>query len=529
MARGIAVIDAETDPFKKGRITIKPFVWGYYNGSEYHQFTTTADLVEFIQDRDEIIYAHNGGKFDFHLGLLEYIEPYGELMIINGRISKMSIGACELRDSWNIIPVKLADYKKDEVDYAIFEETERHKWHNWETITKYLKSDCVYLFELIDRFVAEYGMHLTQAGASMKQWEKISPLPVPRTDADFYNQFAPYYYGGRVECFERGILDVDFDVVDINSAYPDAMLRQHPYSPNFSTYRGYKPNADFYRLRCVSRGAFPFRGHGGTLSFPTDGERREYTITGWELQAAIDTKSISEVEYIESIIFCSHVDFSEYILKNYNLRLAATEAGDLAGRLLYKLAMNSLYGKFAANPENYKEYMVVPMEEAAGIAGIGWQFGGELGPWALAEAPISEERQRYYNVATGASITGFVRAKLWRAIHGSGRVLYCDTDSLAVVGPGDDIIIGDKLGQWKNEGAFDRAGIAGKKLYIFRGVFDKEKGERNYKTAAKGVRLTNSQLWRVASGKEVFASNLAPTFSVHKSPHIISRRINLTA
>src|SRR5574343_877900 len=56
----IAVIDCETDPFAKGRTVIRPFIWGYYNGAEYREFRETHTLVEFLCERDEIVYAHNG-------------------------------------------------------------------------------------------------------------------------------------------------------------------------------------------------------------------------------------------------------------------------------------------------------------------------------------------------------------------------------------------------------------------------------------------------------------------------------------
>jgi len=117
---------------------------------------------------------------------------------------------------------------------------------------------------------------------------------------------------------------------------------------------------------------------------------------------------------------------------------------------------------------------------------------------------------------------------LWRAIHSSKGVLYCDTDSIAVEGKGAAVPVGDKLGQWKLEGRFDKAGIAGKKLYIFRGVADSE-GHRKYKTASKGVRLTNRELWRVAAGGTVRYEAEEPTYSTHKAPAFVNRLIGRTA
>lgn len=554
--RSISVIDAETDPFRKGRVP-RPFVWGWYNGTRFKTFDTGAELAAWIGERDEICYAHNGGRFDFHF-LLEYLEPYTDLTIINGRIACCRIGLCELRDSFCIIPQGLASYQKDEIDYGLFEPGERDKKKNREAIIDYLRSDCVNLYDMVRAFVDRFGAQLTLASSAMKQWQKISKEigipPCERTDEAFYNEFAPYYYGGRVECFASGIIDTDFSVYDINSAYPYAMLHQHPYSANYSRVSGYEPKADFYRLSCISHGALPFRGLGGEdgksfgLRFPRDNVVREYTVTGWEYAAARATKSISRVKVHESITFARHVDFSEYINTWWREREIAKANNDALGSLFAKLMMNSLYGKFAANPDNYANYMNVPhtpkyirllsADDPSPAPTSGgrstsasrtrrWKWGGELGPWLLAQADLEEHAKRYYNVATGASITGFVRAMLWRAIHASRGVLYCDTDSIAVERPGKDVRLSAQLGDWKHEGDFDRAGIAGKKLYIFRGKL--KDGKREYKTASKGVKLTNEQLWRVAKGGTVSYTSDVPTFSVKESPRFITRRVVNTA
>lgn len=519
--RKIAVSDAETDPFLFGRVP-RPFAWGYYDGVQYREWWNDHEgYIAFLKSQPVICYAHNGGKFDWHFTLAD-LNPYDDIMIINGRIAKCYIGVCECRDSYNILPVPLAAYKKDKIDYKIMEASERNKPHNKKKIREYLKSDCVYLYELIQRFIQLYGIQITQASAALNQWKKISGNKPPQSTKEFYDAFSPYYYGGRVECFESGIINTDFSVYDINSAYPFAMQNLHPYSGEFSRIEKFVPDADFYRVRCVSRGAFPYRGEGNPgefagLRFPSDGKRRNYYVTGWEYDAAIETKQIKEVEVLESVTFVDHVDFKEYIEHFYNMRLLAKAQKNEAESLFAKLLMNSLYGKFAANPENYRNYMIVPMDVIPGLGPMGWSFAGELGPWALAEAPLDDEQKRYYNVATGASITGFVRAMLLRAIATSRGVMYCDTDSIAVRQKGSALPMGEKLGQWKFEGSFDKAGIAGKKLYIFRGIPDRA-GHRKFKTASKGARLTHAQLWEVAAGGIVISSLEAPKFSASASP-----------
>lgn len=552
MKRGFAVADCETDPFKIGRIP-KPFVWGYYDGREFRLFHSTREFVRFVKTQNVICYAHNGGKYDWHF-LLPELSEYSDIQIINGRIARVMLGAAELRDSYNILPVPLRAYKKDDIDYAMMEKTERHKPKIWAKIIKYLRSDCVYLYELIERFIAMYGVQITQASAAMGQWKAISQKELPNSTAEFYEQISPYYYGGRVECFESGIIEAEFSVYDINSAYPRAMLTDHPYSTNYVTVDGYEKEADFYRVKGVSSGAFPFRGEGNPhqfsgLRFPNDDSERVYTVTAWEYDAAIRTRTVARAKVLESLVFGAHTDFANYINHFYRMRLDANKRGDKAESLFAKLLMNSLYGKFAANPDNYKDYMIVPMDVIGGLHDAGWQFAGELGPWGLAQAPLQESQMRYYNVATGASITGYVRAMLWEAICSSKGVLYCDTDSIAVRKKGSRVILGEKLGQWKYEGSFDKAGIAGKKLYIFRKILDAKsecgscdrKGKKaierchseicpgKHKRASKGARLTDAELWEVAAGGFIRFTPDVPTFSVTKAPRFTSRDIKFTA
>lgn len=535
--RRIAVVDCETDPFQCGRVP-KPFVWGYYDGERYRQWPenpvplNAKPFVKFLRDTPQICYAHNGGKFDWHF-LLDQFEPYDDVMVINGRIAKGFIGLTECRDSYNILPVPLKAYKKDDIDYRLMEEDLRYKPENWRKISEYLKSDCIYLYELVSRFIDAFGLQLTQAGAAMAQWKKISMMDTPRTDAEFYERLSPYYYGGRVQCFRSGIVNTRFSVYDINSAYPRAMMESHPYTSEMEISDDYMPDADFYRVECVSRGAFPFRGEGNPeefagLRFPDDNQVREYTITGWEYEAAKELGALSRVKVKESIYFPGRTDFRKYIEHFYNMRLRAKAKGNEAESLFAKLLMNSLYGKFAANPENYRNYIIVPMDMIPALDSQGWAFAGELGPWALGSAPLDESAQRFYNVATGASITGYVRAMLFRAIASSKGMLYCDTDSIACEKAGSFVKLGDQLGQWKHEGNFDKAGIAGKKLYIFRGVPGKG-GKREIKLASKGARLTEAQLWELARGGDVEFISDVPTFSVRKAPAFVNRKIRYTA
>jgi len=547
----VAVCDCETDPFKKGRVDISPFLWGFYDGEEYREFETTDAFVGFVREWPGILYAHNGGKFDWHF-LLPHLDALQKLLIINGRIAKATIGVCELRDSYNILPVPLSAWAKDEIDYAIMESDQRHKSENWKAIRKYLKSDCVYLHGMVSAFIDRYGMHLTLAGAALKTWEAMAERSAPRSDERYYNELHPYYYGGRVECFQTGVRDCDFRVADINSAYPRAMLELHPIETSGVTItrnltlpgvlkwidrRG--PGMVFVSVLAVSRGAFPWRSDDGALYFPNDTTEREYHVTGWELLAALETKTATVRQVTHLRAFDKGIRFIDYVNRFYGERLKAKAEGDKKSDLLAKLLLNSLYGKWAANPDHYETYINIPPKFAGMLGGIPqrlkdqfgsdvadldqFTFAGLLGPWALGSKPLEEAEKRYYNIATAASITGWVRAYLWRTLVLCDGPIYCDTDSIAARGFGKGVAFGGALGEWKDEGAFDRYAVAGRKMYAFR-----ETGTGKWKTASKGVRLPAADIEAIAAGQVVEFEPEAPTFSVHHPPRITKRKIRAT-
>ncbi len=601
-----AVLDAESDPFAYERF-VKPFLWGFYCGESglYRTFDTVLETVTFLKENAYLVYAHNGGKFDYHFmldhvpsaaplyndGLIDGFDLTGACpKIISGRLAEFMIGASTFRDSYNILPVALGSYVKDTIDYSIFEEGERDKPKNAAEIRKYLRSDCLYLYEIVKNFRDKYGDGLTLAGSAMREWVKMEQEKMPRgrsiftgvagvqakfsapeSTKKFYDDIAPYYMGGRVECFQGGLITDDFNVYDINSAYPFAMLAQHPISVGFNVSR---PDhrcervrtSSMYRVRAISDGAFPLRKPNGTLWFPTKVHGpQDFFVTGWEYLAGIETKTVQIINIIERLDFCKTTNFKTYVDHFYEKRMGSKklmkcleaqgkEGSDewreaKANEIVFKTMLNGLYGKFAACPRSYKQYTIVNADHYRkflkwrhGVLIRAWQkrrekrpdatgdpcpetsdytFAGEwmdgTGERVLMMAPSTT--QRYYNVATAASITGFVRAHVWRTIcslKAKGCVpLYCDTDSISVQGEvGNSIALSEKLGDWKHEALCDHGAICGKKMYAFhiKNPTPKMIAEgKTYKQANKGVKITAEEIYKIAKGETITYKPIAPT------------------
>ena len=546
-ARPFWTADAETDPFKQWRVAEQQrvphaFIWGLYTGASMHYFETVEELVTAIRDQEVIVYFHNMGKFDAHVPdrnsdrILDFLNLREDIKIIDGRLVSAKLGKCEIRDSWTLFPSPLREFgSKLEIDYRKLEADVRHR--HMPEIKRYLAQDCVGLWNAIDGFERQYGRHLTQAGASMAQWKAISGIEPPRTDARYFEKFQQYYYGGRVQAIRKGYVEGPIYVRDIRSAYPRAMLDLHPYDPEYVEIVHPKEivGSDMVIVECVSRGALPHRNENDAITFPRDLKRRRYHVTGWEYLAACDTESLSDVELRNVVRFAGQRDFRVYIEHFYALRKQYRAAGDEANTYFAKILMNSLYGKFGANPANYGNFMLVPWDDKLTYAKGGdnydgksdYRFNGSLGRFAVVRSDLDTWQQHYINVATAASITGWVRAYLWRYLDGCSEPVYCDTDCIMAQGFPADMPLGEGLGEWNHEGVAHEAWIAGKKLYYLKGDFEKGKHE---KMAAKGVKPDKRKIVAAAMGRTVTAKSAAPTFTFKgKRPvYFQERRIRMT-
>lgn len=504
--------DSETDPFKAGRVP-KPFLWGYMNEDEYLEFETTEEFVEHLLTLGpEICYAHNGGKFDFHF-LLPFINKHVPITVINGRIAKAKIGNVEIRDSYCLITYPLSAYEKDTVDYAIFEEGERDKPKNKKIISKYLKGDCQYLYEIVTGFISEYGLHLTQATAAMRIWEEMSGQE-HKMPPEHYEMFSKYYFGGRTQAFFKGEIGKPFSVYDIVSAYPGAMMEKHPYGkPRLDAWRG--DGKQFVTINAKGNGSLPVRLENGGLDFPDDGVLRTFHITGWELLEF--ERQGGEYQVVKCYSCPFSTSFEEYVTRFFKLKDWAKKNADKMREIFAKIFLNALYGKFASNPENYAEFKIINLDDTEEYISNGWRINDVLPTGNLfVDRPLGAHKRRYYDVCIAASITGRVRAKLARVIHASGlvgAVYYCDTDSIACDNFRGDVL-GSSLGGWELEAECKNGWIAGKKLYAFQLQKEFVKKGVKYKTASKGVKLSAKQIKEVAKGKTIEYISEAPTFSV---------------
>lgn len=522
----IGTLDFETDPFLAGRIPF-PFACGIYFSDDRYSIIwddkncaeKTASLLRKLPTCT--IYAHNGGKFDFFY-LVEFADA-GRIMVRNGRIFEMQIGRVLLRDSWPLMPFALEEYRKTKIDYRIFERERRNETQNKLKIQHYLFDDCKNLYELVTGFRAILGPKDTIGSAAFYQMRKCG-IEIPSLNESHDEIFRPYFYGGRVQAFKRGIFHERLSYFDVNSAYPFAMLHNHPSGSDYRHSKLLPRNPDrlgisFLLVEATSQGAFPFRAIDGSLDFPC--ERGIFHVTGWEYIAALETNTARIHKILEVWTPHNTINFSDFVLPFYEKRMQAKRDNNLIGYLAYKYLLNSGYGKFAQNPRDFREYCIQPFGAMPNEQSWEWETDYcAISLWSRS----SYDGWGFYDVTTGASITGHQRALLWRGIQNSKRVLYCDTD--AIICGASTVPVGADLGVWKIEGRINECCIAGKKLYGLRGKTTE--GEPWEKISSKGARLSYSEIKSLCSGKIVEWKNPAPTFSATLGAHFLQRNIKST-
>ncbi len=396
----------------------------------------------------------------------------------------------------------------------------------------YLHNDCMYLHKWVSNFRERFGKRLTIAGTAFKEIEKTGYYTDIKTTAEYDQTFRSFYFGGRTEAIEKGFIKGSLKVYDINSAYPTAMRNDaHPYGDDYikvDTPGSLPDNAFFARITAISRGCLPKR-NGIKVDFPICDEPQQFDATRWEIQAGIDTGTLDVISIDFALVHFNQRDFKPFVDLFYNERKEARERGDKETVLFNKLVMNSGYGRFGMDGRAYKKYYLMDDDEIPRYHEIesecellGMDIGEYCSTIGLEQVETTnfgkniwrepDPKDDFVNVAVAASITGWVRAMLWRNLCAAERPVYCDTDS--IICRSLDCDIGTDLGQWDVEGETSEGiYIGGKKLYTMR-LTDGE-----VKKAHKGSKLTHEQIVGIVKDKNVVEwRNDAPSFSLTRKP-----------
>ena len=368
-------------------------------------------------------------------------------------------------DSLKIIPLKVKQIAKafnlpiekeiiDYDDYTIDDKRLEYVYHDVQIVAMALK------------FFKSLGYDKMTIGANAYNSFVESDADFKRTfpilDRDWLMEWRSAYRGGRsqVNPIYAGKILHGVRRYDINSMYPYAMSRfPMPYGNPIELS---KPNVMPFELYCVDiafklkKGHLPtlLKKHGldfskDTYYTDTDGVERIY-ISSIDLELVYRHYDVQYIKYEKIYGFYTDASiFRQWIDQHYRDKQNAT--GGL--RMVYKLIINNLYGKFGSNPRGAKK---IP---SLGDEGQVTFHMGEM------------EDMRIYYLPVAIAITSYCHRMIDDAILKTGydKFVYCDTDSVHTLGTlPDEWVDAKEIGKFKMEAIESVSKYVRQKCYCYK-------------------------------------------------------------
>lgn len=462
-------------------------VVGCYDGQRYTAFATVDEFLDSElrpENNGMWYYAHFGGGADYQF-LHERFVTSGRY-----RISGCSSGSSAMIvdvhrgrhtwrfiDSYRLLPSPLREIGRDigmskggPTDDMT--EEQRRDWYgtvSTEELIPYNEQDCKILWHAINNFeneLLELGgqLQMTLAGCSLELFRRKylkTELPRSKTVNDWSRQA---YVASRVEVYSRQATDCNY--WDINSSFPASMTLDLPGAVKTCS-QGRLPENELYLADVEVEipadhplPPLPYR-RGGRVFFPT-GVWRSYFF--W-----VDIQTLLEfggkIRRIHDVItFHPFHDCKAFAEDLYGKR-AKSEGYQ---RYLYKILLNSLYGKFGESPFKEKWHVNPNQKTLRRLSPIGDDgkpdMSNMLMPGVWRDAV--EVRLEHEHVALSAAITAHSRRALY--LHMVGRnPAYCDTDGFAIPNR-FTLATGKGLGELKLEKRVASADFISPKIYRLR-------------------------------------------------------------
>jgi hypothetical protein len=362
------------------------------------------------------------------------------------------------------------EIRKGEIDYNEY----RPIGHE---ITKeeyaYIKNDIEIIADAL-KIQFEQGLdRMTNGSDSLKGFKDLAGkrtfenlFPVFSLELDSNLRLA--YRGGFTWLNEKyaGVPVGEGMVFDVNSLYPSQMYeRPLPIGKPIYFQGQYTPDEMYplyiQHIRCefvIKSKHIPTIQIKKNLLFKqneylkgSDGEIVDLYVTNIDLELIQEHYDLYHLEYVCGWMFQQSKGVFKQFIEKWMYIKTHSEG---AVKLLAKLMLNSLYGKFASNPDVTGK---VPYLKEDGSCGF--RVGED------------EYKDPIYT-PMGVFITSWARyTTITTAQKCYERIIYCDTDSIHIDGLGvpdaiKNLVDPDKLGYWKHEGTFKRAKFLRQKTYV---------------------------------------------------------------
>lgn len=435
------------------------------------------------QTNSQVVFFHNGGKFDIDVILDRYILDHPEYEIVgtplfnNGRIMKIIIklsydtnvtfldSICFLNNSLGNLTGKKGFpviHHKQEFDHKLVNST---TWSEIET-NKYFEHDLLGLLEVMDIFSKvifnKFQIDITKCVSAASVGKMIlktkyfdNKIYIPTKNEDSYIRKA--YHGGRTESFYCGKIQGPIYYRDFTSLYPAVACLPMPYgemrkmdSTKFdletetgrSRFIGWSLGFTGVHRCLIRTKNFKVKPlisseHNGKLVFAHFKKWREVYVTTSEIVCGIKHDlyqfRILDGLYQPTKPFLENIHRDLFILKDQ-----AKQDGNEGGSNTFKILLNSVYGTFGMSLYDRTKTVLKKMSEVNDSFLISRMFDGtlnlfkEIGQYYLMN--IRSDERCESSVSVAAAITSTARCWLWELMfdieQNGGKIFYCDTDSI---------------------------------------------------------------------------------------------------
>lgn len=343
---------------------------------------------------------------------------------------------------------------------------------------KYCQRDCEITYEFVKRMLDLYDVEGIKPASTIGQsalqlWRaNFFTDRIYKTEDDLIEFIKPAYFGGRVECFKIGKITGKINHADIKSMYPSVMQLKYPFPFKYVGKPDLKKEGVTYaKVKCdMQLPILPYRDiDNKQLLFPNGNFRGAWANNELRYFEKCGGKILKVLDGVTFDKPCCY-PFKDYVDFLFTKR---TETKNDFLKYLYKLLLNSLYGKFAQGNErtiiiNQKEFDEMPIEKVPD------KFKEFRGMYIF---KIKENYPFYTNYIWSIYTTAYARIKLHKLLIQikPENLLYTDTDSIFWKGEKEIFNYGSNLGELEYCGDYSDIDIRGNKFYSL-GKMQKCKG-----------------------------------------------------
>lgn len=348
--------------------------------SDYTKLNATNSHILIINFLERIsnsfksprVYFHNLGGFDGILILKALQNPNVnqedfETVMRRQRPLQIKYKNVVILDSYNIIPGGLDDLgrlllQSGKKELAIASINQKAITFKMGKILAYLEQDVNILFEILRKFQMtlryRYGVqlsnHLTMSSLAFFIFRKnfMGLQDIYRSVSDNINNFLrASFTGGITDVFKP--YGEDLEYYDVNSLYPSAMEEFMPIGEPVWDLEAAQNVFEFFGFFDVS--VYVPLQYAPPLSIKKDGELIRptgYLRSVWfseELKNAISNNDVEILEIHSALKFEKSRKLKKFVDHFYGLRI---NSGNPVLQSVYKLILNSLYGRLGMKPFN---------------------------------------------------------------------------------------------------------------------------------------------------------------------------------